>query len=136
MKLLAGLRTLPLSTRLKVAATALVGVPAVMLIAIALGEMADGEVTGVQHLPEGGLLLLLAAAGWRYPRQAGALLLLAGVAVLAVWLVWVVSSEDVAGRAPLLGWVAVGLVLFAPPILAGLLLLRSSGVRGGSFLPR
>lgn len=129
------LQTVPAPTRMKIAACLLLALPAVVLLAIALAEMVGGDISGAQHLPEGGLLLLAAAAGWRYPRAVGAFVLAAGMAVLAAWLVFVVAGDDVSGRASLLGWVAVGLLLFAPPIVAGWLLLRAGSGRG-AFLAR
>lgn len=122
-------------TGMKVAACVLLALPAVLLIAVGAGEMVGGEMSGVQHLPEGGLLLLVAAAGWRYPRAAGAFVLGAGVAVLVAWIVFVVAGDDVSGRAPFLVWVGVGLLLFAPPIVAGWLLWRAGG-GGAGFLAR
>jgi hypothetical protein len=120
---------------MKIAASVLLAIPAILLLAIALGEMASGEMSGAQHLPEGGLLLLVALAGWKYPRAVGAFVLAAGVAVCAAWVGFVVTGEDVGGRAPLLVWVGVGLVLFAPPIVAGWLLWRAGG-RAGTLLLR
>jgi hypothetical protein len=110
-------------TRLKVAASALIALPAVLLAVMALGEMFGGDLSGVQHIPEAGALLLLLAVGWRYPRVAGLLLVGVGVLVFAAWLALVlVRSEPGFIVAVLVG----GLMIVVPPLAAGALLLKAA----------
>lgn len=110
--------------RLKLIALALLAVPAVVLLLFAFGEMFSGEISGVQHIPEAGLLVLLMAAAWRYPRGVGVVLLSLGSLLLVVWLIW--SARDGADVGDILTLVAAALILFVPPLLAGWLLLQAS----------
>lgn len=120
-------------TRLRLLASALLAVPLGVLLLFGLGEMAEGDLSGVQHLVEAAPLLVLLVAGWRFPRAAGVALLVLGPGLLAVWVLLIATGTfrpPVAGTAPLamkaLLWLAVPLTLFAPPTLAGWLLVRSS----------
>jgi cytochrome bd-type quinol oxidase subunit 1 len=120
----------PGQDRQKLIALALLAVPAVGLLLFTFGEMFGGNITGVQHIPEAALLFLIMAAAWRYPREVGAVLLSIGSLLLAVWLFWVLTQREPAPReADILMWVAATLILFAPPLVAGSLLLRSSHAR-------
>jgi predicted metal-binding membrane protein len=114
------------ATRQKLVASVLVAVPAVALLALAIGEVAEGEASGAQHVPEAAALLALAAAGWRYPRVAGAALLGGSALLLLAWLVLIVGRDEPGAGPPLLVWIGVAAVLFAPPALAGWLLLRAA----------
>ncbi len=107
----------------KLAASALLGAPIAILLLLGLGEMAGGDVTGVQHLVEVVPLLLLLIAAWRWPRVAGIALVCIGSIVLLVWAVLAVTASE---RASPTVWAIVGLGLFFPPLLAGSLLLRGS----------
>jgi hypothetical protein len=121
------LRELPAATRLKLAASALLALPAAVLLLFGIGEMAAGDISGVQHLPEAAALLLLLVAGWRYPRRAGLTLLGVGALLFALWLIFVLADGDPSPEGfAILAWVAAGLILFAPPIVAGWLLLKAS----------
>lgn len=129
------LRAVPGRTQMKIAASLLLGLPAVLLIGVALLEIASGEPSGAQHIPEGALLLLVAAAGWRYPRAAGGFLVAVGTVLVAAWMVLVSQSENAPEGADIWLWILVGIVLFAPPIVAGWLLWRAGG-GGAGLLPR
>jgi len=87
--------------------------------------MASGEISGVQHIPEALLLLLLAVAAWRYPRWTGIALLTLGPLLLGVWLVWIFAGGHT-DRGNIAMWFAAALILFGPPLAAGWLLLRAS----------
>jgi hypothetical protein len=115
------------ATRLKIAASVLIALPAVLLLTLALGEIVGGDITGVQHIPEAGALLLILLAGWRYPRVAGVLLLVTGAAVFGIWLVLVLTQAEPAFRGlAVFMWIGVGLMFFAPPLVAGWILLKAS----------
>jgi cytochrome bd-type quinol oxidase subunit 1 len=107
------------SNGLKVAALLLLAVPAAVLAAFAIGETAGGDVSGLQHVPEAAALLVLLVAGWRYPRATGAILLVLGSVLFAVWFVFAVANLNP------LAVVVTALILFAPPIVAGWLLYRA-----------
>jgi hypothetical protein len=125
--LLAPTRDLAPATRLKIAASALIALPAVVLLVMALGEMLGGDLTGAQHIPEAAALLLLLAAGWRYPRVTGVLLLGIGAVVFVFWLVLLLTQAEPAFRGlAILMWIGVALLLFAPPLVAGSLLLKAA----------
>ena len=114
----------PSPARLRLAAIALLTIPAGVLLLFAFGEMIGGDPSGAQHIPEGAALLLLAAAAWRYPLWTGVILLAVGAVLLLAWLLFVVfgPNRDV----PAIALVATGAILFLPPFAAGWLLIRSS----------
>ncbi len=111
--------------RMKLVASVLLAVPAGVLLLFAVGEMASGEISGVQHIPEALLLVVLAAAAWRYPRWTGIALLTIGTLLLATWLVWIFAGGHV-DRGSIAMWFVAALVLFGPPLAAGWLLLRAT----------
>ncbi len=117
------LRGLPVETRIKLAASVLLGVPFTVLLVFAVGEMVGGELSGAQHLVQAAPLLLLLVAAWRYPRMVGLLLLGLGALLFGIWLIFFASEADPHGI-EILGWVVSGLLLFIPPLAAGWLLLR------------
>jgi len=109
---------------MRLTALTLLGVPAALLLLMAFGEMAGGDVTGVQHIPEAALLLALAWLAWRYPWPAGTILVAGTVLLFAAWLVMVMTRGQ--DETPLWAWTLTGLVVFVPPLAAGVLLLLSS----------
>lgn len=114
-------------TRLRSIAIALLAVPAVVLLLIAFAEMAGGEPTGVQHVPEAALLLILCGAAWRHPRGVGLVVLATGALLFVAWLLWAVYLREApADDSPLVMWIGTAIVLFMPPVLAGWLLFSSS----------
>jgi hypothetical protein len=118
--------------RLKLAASVLIAIPAVLLLTFALGEMFAGELSGAQHIAQAAPLLLLLAAGWRYPRVAGILLLALTTGLLLVWLVLVVWRR---ADGDYVLWTVSGLVLFALPGVGGLLLLRAAAITRSTTPP-
>lgn len=103
-------------------ALALLGIPAAMLLLLAFGEMAGGEASGVQHLPEAAALVGVMALAWRFPHVAGAILLVAGTALGVLW----VTLTVLEGRPGEFGAnLMAGGVLFLPPVVAGWLLFTS-----------
>ncbi len=107
------------SERLKIAAIALLLVPIAILLLFAIGETAGGDWSGLQHVPEAAVLLVLLAAAWRYPYVTGLVLMAAGVALFAGWLVFALANLSASAI------VVAALMLFAPPIVAGWLLYRA-----------
>lgn len=102
--------------RLKVAASLLLAIPTGILLLFLVGEVAGGELSGVQHLLQLSPLLALAALAWRHPQAGGAALIAVGTGLgVAYPLLFSDSSMRV-----ILG---VELLLFAPPVLAGALFL-------------
>ena len=102
----------------------LLGLGVVFFLLFAIGEIAAGDISGLQHLPPAIVLGALIWLGWRRPRTAGLALLAIAVPLGIAYLVVLVSRE-------LPPFWAVPVAL--PPIVAGLLLLRagrSGGDRG------
>lgn len=114
--------------KLRLAALALLSVPAVVLLLFAFGEMLDGDLSGAQHLPEAGVLLVLMAAAWWRPRLAGIVLVGGAVLLFVAWAAWVVFVREDEGNGSALMWVAAAVILFLPPFVAGWLLLRASSL--------
>ena len=102
--------------RSKIAAFALLGLGGAFYLTLALGELAGGDVGGIQHLPP---VLLLAALVWlavRRPRAAGITLL--ALAVLLGALFVVLLLVDGAS-------LVATLLVVLPPIVTGWLLVRA-----------
>lgn len=110
---------------LKMAASAILALPAAVLLLFAIGEMVSGDISGAQHLPEAAGLLIIAVAGWRYPRVAGVLLLCVGTMLLLLWLVLVFTQAEIE-KSSLVLWIVFGAVLFGMPITAGWLFFKAN----------
>lgn len=102
----------------KIAALLLTGLGAGFFLIFAVGELAGGEVSGIQHLPPAALLGALLLLGWKRPRTAGIIVLLALALPLTVAFVVGMAVE---GVRPGELWVAVLIPLV--PALTGLLFL-------------
>jgi peptidoglycan/LPS O-acetylase OafA/YrhL len=105
---------------LKLAAIVLLAVPAVALLLLAVGELLDGDESGLQHVPEAAVLVAIAWFAWKRPRSAGILLVAATAVFFIAWLVFV----DV-GEMSWPGRLIAMLLLFVPPLIAAWLLLRA-----------
>ncbi len=92
-----------------------------------LGELAGGDITGIQHLPEAALLLGLMALAWRYPWATGLAVITIGVSLFVLWVLALAAGGIFnPSPTPWWGWVIFAALLFGLPVLAGWLLLRSS----------
>jgi len=102
--------------RLKIAALVLLGLGVAFYLIFAVGEMAGGDITGVQHLLPAALLGALLWLGWKRPRTAGIVLLALAVPLGAAYIAVLVVRD-----LPLLWalWIAL------PPLLTGWLLVRA-----------
>lgn len=68
-------------------------------------------------------------AGWRRPRVVGYLSLVAGAVVFVMFFALVLTNGDPSFRGwAILMWVGVSLLVFAPPVISGALLLRAAQV--------
>jgi hypothetical protein len=106
-------------------AVGLIAIPAGIFAFLAIGELASGDITGIQHIPEAGLMLALALVAWRYPRAAGTALIAIGVLLLGFMSLVVLPDAEPSG-AEVWIWPVMAVLLFGTPVLAGLLLLRSA----------
>lgn len=81
-----------------------------------LSEVAGGDATGLQHIVEIIPLAALAALAWFRPRLGGPLLVGIGLVLALVYAGFAFQNLE---RGPVWLWLLVGLVLFAPVLLAG-----------------
>jgi hypothetical protein len=102
--------------RTKIAALVLLGLGVAFYLMFAIGEMAGGDISGIQHLPPAVILAVLLGVSWRHPLAAGIVLLVLAIP-LAVAYVVVLVVRDL----PLTWALWIGL----PPVLTGLLLVRA-----------
>ena len=102
--------------RSKITALVLLGLGVAFYLVFAVGETVGGDFTGLQHLLPAAILALLAWVGWTHPRRAGIILLALAVPFSAAYVALLVVRE-----LPL-SW---ALIVAAPPVVAGLLLVRS-----------
>lgn len=104
----------------KVAGVGLLLVPIGLLLLLGIGEMAGGDISGIQHIVEVAVLVSLAVIAWKRPRIGGTILVGLG-ALLAI--LYVVAVD---GRFPLWALLITELMLFGPAIVSGLLLLTAA----------
>jgi hypothetical protein len=109
---------------IKALAMALLAVPVTCLLFLGGAEMAGGDVTGVQHFVQAAPLVAASVLAWRFPRWVGIGLVGIGGVLFVAWAILVAVSER--SESSLLVWVVAALVLFVPPIIAGLLLVKAT----------
>jgi len=102
--------------RTKIAALVLLGLGVAFYLMFAVGEMAGGDITGIQHLLPAAVLGALLWLGWKRPRTAGIVLLALSVPLGAAYIAVLVVRD-----LPL-PWV---LWIVLPPVLTGWLLLHA-----------
>jgi hypothetical protein len=99
---------------LKIVALVLLGLGVAFYLTFAIGEMAGGDVSGIQHLPPAVILAVLLLLSWRHPLAAGIVLLVLAVPLAVVFAVLLVVRDLPLTWAM---WIAL------PPTLTGLLLV-------------
>lgn len=109
----------------KIAALMLVGLGIAFFLIFAVGELAGGDVSGVQHLPPAALLGALLWLGWTRPRVAGIVVLLLLAAPLTVGFVLGMATEDARSGEM---WFAL-LIPLVPIVTGGLFLWAGRGER-------
>jgi hypothetical protein len=107
----------------KIAALVLLGSGAAFYGLFAVGELAGGDISGVQHVPPAVLLAALMVVAWKRPRAAGIVLLALSVPLGVAYVVLLVVRD-----LPL-PW---ALVVALPPVVTGLLLVRAGRRDRGS----
>ncbi len=108
------------STRLKLAGIGLLAIPIVILALFTVGEVLGGDLSGLQHAVQMSPLLLLAWFSWQRPRLGGIALI--GLALLFAVVYLVISRDFPPGTR-----LTAGILLFAMPLVAGILFLLASG---------
>jgi len=101
---------------LKIIALIFPGLAAAILLLFAFGETAGGDWSGLGHLIQVVPIVLLMWLGWKCPLWGGIFLLLLGLLAS--------QSFSDALRGP--GWLAPFLILIAPMLLSGILLLGAA----------
>ena len=100
----------------KRAALALLGLGIVFYLMFAIGELAGGDVSGVQHFLPVAILAALAIVAWHRPRAAGIALLALTIPLGAAYVALLVVRH----LPPTWAVMIVG-----PPLVTGYLLLRA-----------
>jgi len=103
---------------LKIAALIPPGIALAILLLFAVGETTGGDWSGLGHLLLAIPIGLLMWLGWRRPQWGGLLFLLMGGVLFRFF------SDALRGP----GWLAPFLILIAPMLLSGLLLLGAVGL--------
>jgi hypothetical protein len=102
--------------RMKIAALVLLGLGIAFYLAFAVGEMAGGDISGIQHLLPAAVLGVLLWLGWKRPRTAGIVLLALAIPLGAAYIAVLVVRHL---ALPWALWIAL------PPALTGWPLLRA-----------
>ncbi|HET9014347.1 MAG TPA: hypothetical protein VFN57_02040 [Thermomicrobiaceae bacterium] len=111
------------SRTLKIIGAAVLLVPVGVIALLAVGDMTNGDPWAVLELLPAVPLLLLARLGWRHPRSGGWVLVGGSIVLGALWTVW---TRDMVGWTLDRTFFQGVLVIFVPPLLAGLLLLLAA----------
>lgn len=98
----------------------LLAIPILVLAAFAVGEVAGGDVSGLQHVPESALLVLLGWLAWRRPLWGGAALIALSLFFAGTYLLLFARGV------PLPMVVLTVAILLAPPLAAGALFVAAS----------
>jgi hypothetical protein len=103
---------------LKIIALVFPGLTVAVLLLFALGETIGGDWSGLGHLIQAIPIAFLMWLGWKHPLSGGILLLV--LSFLAAY-----SMGEIL-RGP--EWLAPSLIIIAPLILSGILLLGAAGL--------
>jgi hypothetical protein len=106
------------STRLKLAALVCLALPMLGLAAFAIGEVAAGTLSGLQHVGQLLPLAALAWLGWRWPLWGGITLIGLSLILAGLYLIM--------GGYPPLALLVNALLLFALPLLAGIVFVAAA----------
>jgi hypothetical protein len=114
--------------RLRIVGLACLAVPAALLLLFAVGEMAGGDLSGAQHLPEVAAVGAIGWTAWRWPYILGMVLMLGGAVLALVFVLWLHPSGIT-----LLGIAVVELLLFIPAIAAGACFTLAGAIERGDL---
>lgn len=112
--------------KLKIGGVVVLAIPLGFVSLFLFGEIFGGDWSGLSHALQLLPVVVLLFVGWRWPSVGGWLLVLLGI-VFGVWYWFAVSF-------PLLTILLVELLLFAPLIVSGVLLIAAGRV--GQRSPR
>jgi hypothetical protein len=106
----------------------LLAIPILVLAAFAVGEVAGGHISGLQHVPELALLVVLEWLAWKRPGWGGAALIALSLIFAGLYTLFFARGF------PLLTAIATVALLFAPPLAAGTLFVAASRQEGADRL--
>ena len=107
------------SRQLKIAGTVFLAIPMLILAAFAVGEMAGGDITGIQHIVQLAPLALLAWLAWKRPLWSGAVLIALALIFTGLYVIFIHGF-------PLPTVILTVAFLFATPLVAGMLFVAAS----------
>ena len=114
---------------MKLSGLAIVALGSLFFLAMGVGEMAGGDLSGFQHLPQAVLLGALVFLGWRHPYAVGTVLVFIALGIAALY--------AVAGSVSLGLRFAWAVQIAVPPLAAGALLIGAARrERGRPATPR
>jgi hypothetical protein len=102
------------STQLKVAGMVFLAIPILILAAFAVGEMASGDINGIQHVVQLAPLVLLGWLAWKRPLWGGMALIALALILTGLYFIFI-------PRFPLATVILTMASLFATPFVAGIL---------------
>jgi protein-S-isoprenylcysteine O-methyltransferase Ste14 len=106
---------------LKSVGLVIVALGSLFFLIMGVGEIAGGEVSGVQHLPAAALLAALVYLGRRHPYGVGVVLVLIGLGLASLYATGFFGSHEPVGMR-----IAWALQVALPPLAAGVLLLGAA----------
>lgn len=109
---------------MKLSGLVIAGLGSLFFLAMGIGEMAGGDLSGFQHLPPAALLGGLVYLGWRHPYPVGIVLVIISFGLASLY-AFMGTDEPVGMR---FAW-AVQIAL--PPLVAGALLIGAARREGG-----
>jgi hypothetical protein len=108
-----------IATPWKQAGIGILLVPIALLLLLAVGEMVGGDPGGLSHLLQAAPLVILALLAWRFPAATGRFLVGVGTGLAVLYLIFPPQGLSVEAK------LVAEMLFFAPPMLAGLLLLKA-----------
>jgi hypothetical protein len=107
------------STQLKRVGLAVLTLPILILVALAVGELAGGDISGLQHVVQVVPLAVLAWFAWRRPLWGGMALIALALILLMLYIVFIHGF-------PLPTVVLTLMFLFVTPLAAGVLFVAAA----------
>jgi hypothetical protein len=107
------------SKHLRIAGLVVLAIPILILLAFTLGELTSGELSGLQHVVQLVPLAVLGWLAWKRPWWGGVTLIAFALLLTGIY---VVAAREM----PLSGLALTLSMLFAPPLVAGILFVAAA----------